>query len=111
MVQLQHSVANDPCGIVAAHAAGIDHQVIQQRIIDVGVEIGFHVLRPGLFFLETEPAGFFRASTIIPADAFDAICERRDGRLLNHGFGGWVHPKNIGESVLNPGRTVFGQEI
>jgi hypothetical protein len=38
MVQLQHSVGDDSGGIIAAHAAGVDHQMIQERIIDVGIE-------------------------------------------------------------------------
>ena len=47
--QMQRRVANDLRGVFAADAAGVDDEMIEQGVVDVGLEIGFHVAGPGLF--------------------------------------------------------------
>lgn len=76
--QAQRGIANNPRRPVAADAAGIDDQVIQQRIVDVRPEIRFYIPRPRLFFLQAESARLRRRFAIVTADPRNAIFQRRD---------------------------------
>ena len=76
LIEIQNRLANKLGGGGKTHLAGIDDDVVEQRVVDVGVEVFFQIAGAAEVFRKTEFMRFGQGHAVVLVSVFDALLER-----------------------------------